>query len=170
MNYRPEDFRFYCGQDVQWSDMDTLGHVNNARYFTYFESARLLYFQRIGMKEIITEGQGPVLANAQCDFHRQLHWPSHLEVGVSCDRLSQRSFNLIYGLFRSGPGSLGRIGVSASTPQNSATPEAGENDPSQWELIASGSSVVVWVDFGLGKAVAIPDYLRDGLKELDDVG
>ena len=27
--------------DVQWRDMDALGHVNNAEYIRWFESARI---------------------------------------------------------------------------------------------------------------------------------
>ncbi len=27
--------------NVRWSDMDAIGHVNNARYFTYMEQVRI---------------------------------------------------------------------------------------------------------------------------------
>ena len=33
---------------VLWGDMDALRHVNNARYFAWFEAARIAYFERIG--------------------------------------------------------------------------------------------------------------------------
>ncbi|MFT4623328.1 MAG: acyl-CoA thioester hydrolase, partial [Myxococcota bacterium] len=31
---------------VLWGDMDALGHVNNTRYFVWFEAARMAYFNR----------------------------------------------------------------------------------------------------------------------------
>ena len=34
---------------VRWGDMDTMGHINNAKYFTYCESARMSYFAAIRM-------------------------------------------------------------------------------------------------------------------------
>ena len=27
--------------DISWGDMDALGHVNNGRYFDYFQQARI---------------------------------------------------------------------------------------------------------------------------------
>jgi acyl-CoA thioester hydrolase len=32
---------------VRWGDMDAFGHVNNAAFFTYCESARISYFEAI---------------------------------------------------------------------------------------------------------------------------
>lgn len=32
---------------VRWGDMDAMGHVNNAAFFTYCESARMSYFAAI---------------------------------------------------------------------------------------------------------------------------
>ena len=40
---------------VAWGDMDALGHVNNARYFSYFESARLAYFDQIGFMSMMAK-------------------------------------------------------------------------------------------------------------------
>ncbi|MBP6731369.1 MAG: thioesterase family protein, partial [Chitinophagales bacterium] len=37
-------FRFKMKLDIRWSDMDEMRHVNNAVYLTYFEQARVYYF------------------------------------------------------------------------------------------------------------------------------
>ena len=34
---------------VQWADMDALGHVNNACFFTWLESVRIVLFDRVGV-------------------------------------------------------------------------------------------------------------------------
>ena len=34
---------------VQWGDQDALGHVNNVVYFRWYESARIAYFERVGL-------------------------------------------------------------------------------------------------------------------------
>ena len=40
---------------VAWGEMDSLGHVNNIVYFRYFETARMEYFGRIGVMEVMQE-------------------------------------------------------------------------------------------------------------------
>ena len=54
---------------VHWGEMDALGHVNNARYFTWFESARIALFGQIGVLATReATGIGPILATTTCDF------------------------------------------------------------------------------------------------------
>ena len=60
---------------VRWSDMDSLGHVNNALYFTYCETARMGLFDRLRVAEG-AHGTGPVLKTASCTFERQLTFPA----------------------------------------------------------------------------------------------
>jgi acyl-CoA thioester hydrolase len=38
---------------VAWGEMDALRHVNNIAYFRYFESARIAYFERLGLWEFM---------------------------------------------------------------------------------------------------------------------
>ncbi|HUT99923.1 MAG TPA: thioesterase family protein [Myxococcota bacterium] len=45
---RPDDFRFQCEVEVRFRDLDAMGHVNNAAYFTYFEVARTGYMRALG--------------------------------------------------------------------------------------------------------------------------
>ncbi|WP_459075898.1 acyl-CoA thioesterase, partial [Legionella pneumophila] len=36
--------------DIAWGDMDALGHVNNARYFDYFQEARIDWLRELDIK------------------------------------------------------------------------------------------------------------------------
>src|SRR4051812_27249954 len=48
---------------VAWGDMDAFGHVNNTVYFRWFESARIAYFEKIGLNERMKrDKKGPILA------------------------------------------------------------------------------------------------------------
>ena len=38
----PDGYRFKDTMQVRFGDVDMMGHVNNTRYFTYIEQARLL--------------------------------------------------------------------------------------------------------------------------------
>jgi acyl-CoA thioester hydrolase len=43
------DFRFHYPIQVRYSDLDAQWHVNNARYLTYLEQARVAYLQHLGL-------------------------------------------------------------------------------------------------------------------------
>jgi len=125
---------------VRWGDMDALGHVNNAKYFTYCESARIGYFEAI---ELWTyrehDGQGPAVVTATCNFKQQVHYPAALEVGARVSEIRNRSFTLEYEIYQQGSD----------------------------ELVADGSSVVVWVDYEANKAIPLPEGLRAAIQQFE---
>jgi acyl-CoA thioester hydrolase len=124
--------------EVRWGDMDAMGHVNNAVYFTYCESARIHLLRELGI-EGRAEGsrRGPVLVSASCDFKQEVTYPAVLDVGVRVEAIGQRSFRLSYGMFLRGTD----------------------------QLVALGASVNAWVDFAAGRAVEIPSQVREALAE-----
>ncbi len=135
-----QDFKVWVTIPVRWGDMDALGHVNNALFFTYCESARIRYFEVVGLDDFREhDRQGPGLVTAMCNFRRQVHYPATLEVGARATRLGSKSFTLEYEIF----------------PQGSDEP------------VADGSSVAVWVDYAASKALPLPDALRERIHALD---
>ncbi len=60
------DFRFHYSIQVRYSDMDMLGHANNAVYLTYLELARLEYFRATEIRS--RSDTALVLAHASMDF------------------------------------------------------------------------------------------------------
>jgi acyl-CoA thioester hydrolase len=129
------DFYHWISIEVRWGDMDSQGHVNNAVYFTYCESARISLFSAIGSYGRHLGEEGPSLVSATCDFKRQVIFPATLDVGVRVGEIGNRSFHTYYGLFIQGTD----------------------------ELVASGSSVTVWTDYRANRAIPVPDEMRAGL-------
>lgn len=125
---------------LRWSDMDALGHVNNAVYFTYCESARMGLFERLRLADYAGD-LGPVVATASCTFKQQLAYPATLSIAVRCARVGRTSFTLTYDLRRLDP--------------------SGEPEPAP---VCTGESVVVWIDFASGGSVPLPDALREALE------
>jgi len=113
---------------VRWGDMDAAGHVNNSRFFTYFEEARVAWLDDALDGPLFTES-GPVLANASCDFKQPLRHPATLVVDV-------------YG---TPPGSS-----SMSTAYDATLQRSGKR-------VATGTAVLVWVSVETGEPVAVPD-------------
>jgi len=128
---------------LHWGEMDALGHVNNARYFTWFESARMALFDRVGL---VTTGRptvGPILAHTSCDFLAPVHYPAEMLTGTRIDRLGTSSFAMGYSVAR------------AQEP----------NRP-----VARGEGVLVLIDYTTGAKVPIPDDLRAALAALGPEG
>jgi len=82
--------------EVRYADLDTLGHVNNAIYLTYFEQARVHLLDEYYKK---TKGNFDfVIAHAEVDY---LH-PIFLEeitVRVWVSRIGNTSFTLSYEIY-----------------------------------------------------------------------
>jgi acyl-CoA thioester hydrolase len=69
--------------DVAWGDMDSYAHVNNVVYFRYFESARIVYLDRVGwLRSMREDGLGPIAASTQARYRKPLAYPDHLLVGA----------------------------------------------------------------------------------------
>lgn len=63
---------------LRWSDEDRLGHINNTRYLTFAEDARLRWISDLPGRGSPTDretpgGGGGILARLECDFRRQGH-------------------------------------------------------------------------------------------------
>lgn len=64
---------------MRWGDRDAMDHINNTLYFRYMEIARLQWFGELGLPAN-PQGLGPVIANAFCNFSRQLEYPGDVLV------------------------------------------------------------------------------------------
>ncbi|MEZ5471465.1 MAG: acyl-CoA thioesterase [Marinicella sp.] len=85
---------------VQWGEMDAFGHVNNTVYFKYFETARLAYFNEVGvMEDMQKEGLGPILAETSCRFKRPLVFPDRVLVGATVLENHEFGFLMQYGVY-----------------------------------------------------------------------
>lgn len=98
---RREHFSWLKPQEVRWGDMDALGHVNNAVYLSYSETARIAFFDELfADTPSFMNGEGPILASLRCDYHQQLHYPAQIEVGVGIRQVGRSSLELISPVFR----------------------------------------------------------------------
>ena len=130
----PEDKKlvFESRQSVRWGDMDAMGHVNNAMYFRYLETARIDWFTAVGFVPD-PQGQGPVIVNAFCNFYRQLEYPDDILIKMYVSDPARTTFE------------------TWATMEKVAAPGV---------VCAAGGATTIWVDFPQQKAVALPDWIR----------
>ena len=92
------DFAITLDLPIQWGDMDAFQHVNNARFFRFFESARVYYFQANDLMEYFSGSSlSFILAKAGCTFIAPVTYPDTITVGsrviqVAPSRLEQQYF------------------------------------------------------------------------------
>lgn len=129
------DFRFFHPVEVRYGDLDPQGHLNNAKYLTYFETARINYFVHLGL---FTPGHsfleiGVIMADARVTFHAPVEYGMPVKAGVRTSRLGHKSMTV---------------------EQNLVHAETGE-------VLASGQVILVAFDYYENKSIPIPDVMRE---------
>ena len=126
---------------VQWGDMDALGHVNNARFFSWFESARIALFGRIGVATTVAD-VGPILATTTCDFLKPIVFPATVRIGVRVARVGETSIGMEY-----------EVTDAVATDGTAA-------------VYARGTSVAVLIDYRSMQKVRVPEAVRTAIAAL----
>jgi acyl-CoA thioester hydrolase len=116
---------------VRFRDCDAMGHVNHAVYFTYFEQARLAWYQHLGGAEAFP-GVSTMVVHAECDYKAPAFMHEELEIRV---RLAE----------------VGRTSMTATYTVNNVA---------SGELLAEGKTVSVTVDPRTHKPVPLPQVTR----------
>jgi acyl-CoA thioester hydrolase len=82
---------------IHWGDMDAYQHVNNIQYFKYWETARIEYFNAMGLIEETAEsGIGPILASTSCVYRFPLVYPDTVSVGCRTVEIKEDRFVMNY--------------------------------------------------------------------------
>lgn len=77
--------------------MDAYGHVNNAVFFRFFESARIRYLERCGFVESYDRDKiGAILHSTHCRFRRPLFYPDTALVGTRATQVDEDRFTMAY--------------------------------------------------------------------------
>ncbi|MDX6506750.1 MAG: acyl-CoA thioester hydrolase, partial [Gaiellaceae bacterium] len=82
---------------VRFRDLDPMGHVNNAVFLTYIESARVAFLQHLGAATTL-EDMSIIVARIEIDFRAPVGFGDELEISVRASRFGEKSFDLDYEL------------------------------------------------------------------------
>lgn len=94
-----EKIKIYSHQrDIDWGDMDALGHVNNGTYFDYFQEARILALREMDF-DLLHEA-GPILLNIGCTFLKPVVYPAKITIDVSIHSPGRTSFIMDYDIYQ----------------------------------------------------------------------
>ena len=130
-------FRFRFPVTVRFRDLDAMGHVNNAVYLTFMESARIAWWLHL-TRSTDVQALSMILARTEIDYRSPVAYAEELVVGVRCT-------------------AVGRSSVRVETAIVAA----------DGRLVAESRQVLVHFDYRAGTKKALPEDLRQRLMRQD---
>lgn len=92
--------RFVHHVAVRWSDLDAYGHVNNARFLTLYEEARVAMFF-IGARDhgLGSFEEGIVIARHEVDYLKPVDYRDPVRVEIWISEMRAASFTVAYEMY-----------------------------------------------------------------------
>ena len=92
--------RFTHHVPVRWSDMDAYGHVNNARFLTLYEEARVaMMFVGARATGLTSFEEGIVISRHEVDYLRQVDYGAGARIEMWIEELRASRFTVVYELY-----------------------------------------------------------------------
>jgi len=88
---------FVHTERVRFRDLDAMGHVNNAVFLTYIESARVAFLQHLGAATTLQD-MSIIVARIEIDFRAPVGFGDEVAISVRASRFGDKSFDLDYEL------------------------------------------------------------------------
>jgi acyl-CoA thioester hydrolase len=113
---------------IRFRDIDSMGHVNNAVYFTYFEEGRKEFLR--SLFNIVSPSEyNFILAHIRCDYLKPIRISDPISLHVWVGETGQKKFDLLYAIVN-------------------------RDDPST--VYATGRSVQIFYDYKKNTSMPIP--------------
>ena len=132
-----DTFRIWTRISIRYSDLDPIGHVNNAITPMFFEEARCSVVYPV----LHANGRSDldlVLARTVIDYVKELSYPGAVDIGTRVHRVGTKSLHMVHGVFDAATGACA----------------------------ATGECILVFFDQKLRTSVPPPDELRARLRAL----
>lgn len=118
---------------VRWRDLDAFNHVNNSKYLSYLEEARLRWMLTVpGMG--LDEDVAPVVAASNLNYKRPIGWPGDVVIELFVERVGTTSLTIGHRIVDATEGGV---------------------------TYCDGNVVMVWIDRTGGRAAPLPAAVRE---------
>lgn len=138
------EFRFHHPIEVRYADLDPQGHVNNARFLTFFEQARVAYLIQLGLfsKDQSFLDVGIIIADAHVTFLAPVYFGQDVRVGVRVSRIGNKSMSMDYQVI----------------------------DGADGKELATGSTALVAFDYREHRTIPVPEEWREKIHKYEHGG
>ncbi|ORU89743.1 MAG: thioesterase [Cycloclasticus sp. symbiont of Poecilosclerida sp. M] len=135
-----QDFKHKLSVPVRWGDADVYGHINNVEFVRYVESGRVAYCEEVLGLELVTGmDMGWVLADIQCSYLQQVHYPAHLEVHTRISKVGNKSATILAEIY-----------------------QEGRDSP-----VLTSEAVMVWVNLKQQMSESVPDVQKEKISAFE---
>ncbi|RZK48587.1 MAG: acyl-CoA thioesterase [Pedobacter sp.] len=93
-----DHFRYKTSIEIRFKDIDMLGHVNNATYFTYMEVGRTKYWENAIKWD--WSKTGVIIGDASIKYFKPIYLKDKLHMYIRTSRIGNSSFDLEYLLVK----------------------------------------------------------------------
>ncbi|MCL5268758.1 MAG: acyl-CoA thioesterase [Bacteroidetes bacterium] len=139
---KKEDFRFFIEFPVRFSDVDSLGHVNNAVYLSYFEEARVHYFRNLIKLQFDNKPSLSIIVlEIKCAYRSPAYFGETLRAYSKVSWMRSKSTEMQYLI----------------------------TDVETGRKVADGSSILVAYDYQAGQSITIPDDIRKAIIDFEGI-
>lgn len=137
----PKDFKHRIRIQIRYKDIDIQGHVNNANHITYFETARVNYFNDILIKNDWNK-TGMILAKTVIDYFEPIFMNDEVYCYTRITSFGSKSFEISNILTKA-------------------------NDNGEIKC-AEGKSVIVCFNYDIKQTVEIPNEWKEAVKTYEN--
>ncbi len=133
--------KFFHPVEVRYGDLDPQGHLNNAKYLTYFEQARVAYLVNL---ELFEKGLsfleiGMIIADIHLVFRAPVLWETPVKVGAAITKTGNKSFVFSQSVIHAQTG----------------------------EVFATGEVIMVAYNYHTEKTMRLPDEWREKIARFE---
>ncbi len=128
---------FSTNIDVRFCDLDALGHVNNAVFFTYFEEGRKDFSKQFFNVSEPSDFRF-IMAHNRCDYLKMIMFVDKVTLQMWVKDIGTKSFAFEYKLVHQSDESI---------------------------VYATGESVQVCYDYKKNHSIVVPDKMRESLSQ-----
>lgn len=89
------NFKHHMPIQIRFSDIDLLGHVNNAVYMNYFDMAKTRYFEAVKGDTMDWSRSDVVVANVNINFYVPVFFNDEVVVKTKVVRLGNKSMDMV---------------------------------------------------------------------------
>ena len=86
--------------EIRFVDMDAMGHINNATYFTYLEQARIDYFKALRAERWDWIEEGVVVAKNELNYQLPIFFGDAVQIETTCSHIGNKSLTLESKIFK----------------------------------------------------------------------
>ena len=131
-------YRWFLPLVTRWLDNDAYGHINNALYYSFFDTAVNTYLIQAGVLDPAAGEKIGLVVESRCLYFSPLAFPEPIEAGLRVAHLGNSSVRYEVAIFGAGAA----------------------------EASAQGYFVHVYVDRETRRPAEIPEALREALAPL----